>query len=312
MQQQQRTILVTFAGRRDRMGVLSRYVQAAIALGLIDEWHVWDFSRNREDAQWLREKFPVAQTTPNYGLEYFRAPERFSLRQAAASLQFEVRATHDVHLGLRRISGTGPSFEIILGGWDNNVSAIRKFDDGEVLLCVKDRPLLLEPVVARETHDLLSEFAFSRIRIEMGESGLEVFIADRLILKYELEIDHGEFEVMYRTGYGSNGVWSFPSFLTYPSRLFIYGKEEYLQKEAMFYTSAYQYYASNERLYNEDVIIKCDDDIVYISLNKLRDYISFRRQRTEFVLVGANVINNGVCAFFQQSAGLIPMHPGTF
>ena len=50
MMGEQRTILVTFAGRRDRMQLLTRYVGAAIERGLIDEWHVWDFARNADDA----------------------------------------------------------------------------------------------------------------------------------------------------------------------------------------------------------------------------------------------------------------------
>ena len=43
----QPTILVTFAGRRDRMQLLTRYVGAAIERGLIDEWHVRDFAATR-------------------------------------------------------------------------------------------------------------------------------------------------------------------------------------------------------------------------------------------------------------------------
>ena len=63
-----RTILVTFAGRRDRMELLARYADAAIQLGLIDEWHVWDFARNAEDRAWLRSLFPATQVTPSFGL----------------------------------------------------------------------------------------------------------------------------------------------------------------------------------------------------------------------------------------------------
>src|SRR5947209_1066751 len=75
----QRTILVTFAGRRDRMQLLTRYAAAAIDAGLIDEWHVWDFTRTVEDAQWLRQMFPDVQTTPSHTLEYFRCRRSFEL-----------------------------------------------------------------------------------------------------------------------------------------------------------------------------------------------------------------------------------------
>ena len=47
------------------MTLLQRYVQAAIDRRLIDEWHVWDFSRTIEDRDWLRETFPVTRITPS-------------------------------------------------------------------------------------------------------------------------------------------------------------------------------------------------------------------------------------------------------
>jgi len=294
------------------MELLSRYVQAAMALGLIDEWHVWDFSRNREDAQWLREKFPVAQATPNYGLEYFQAPERLVLREGVASLQFEVRATNDVHLGLRRLSGAGSSFEIVLGGWGNNVSVIREFDDGEKLLNVEARDRLLQPVVVRESRGLLPEYGFSKVNIEVQNHGLKVFVAEEPIFQYDSPISPGLFEIVYKTGYGSNGDWRFSSFKEHASRLFVYNKENYLEPNAMFYTAAYQYYAAIAQLYANDIILKCDDDIVYLDLSRLGEYIFFRRQRPEFFLVSANVINNGVCAFYQQSLGSIPTELGEF
>jgi hypothetical protein len=129
-----RTILVTFAGRRDRMTLLTHYVEAAIARGLIDEWHVWEFARNADDARWLRERFPVAQATPNNTLDYFRLQSRLELHDSQTNLSFRVRATNDAHIGLRRLSGEGPDYEIVLGGWNNAASVIRKFHDRETLL----------------------------------------------------------------------------------------------------------------------------------------------------------------------------------
>jgi hypothetical protein len=69
---------------------------------------------------------------------------------------------------------------------------------------------------------------------------------------------------------------------------------------------AYQYYAANSSSYQDDVILKCDDDIVYFDLDRLADFISFRKKNTNYFLVSANVVNNGVCAYFQQSMGAIP------
>jgi len=303
----QRTILVTFAGRRDRMELLTRYVGAAIERGLIDEWHVWDFSRNDEDARWLRKTFPVAQATPNNSLEYFRLPRPLSLQIGSEKLSFRVRATHDVHIGLRRLSGSGPSYEVVLGGWNNSTSAIRKFDNPEALSDVRARDGGLPPAVVRSTPGLLPEFGFSQCTLEIGEDGLKVFFAEQLLLHDPAGIASGDFEVMYRTGFGSNGDWRFAEFDNHPARLFVSGREAHYPADSLFYTMAYQYYNANCALYRDDVILKCDDDVVYFDIERLADFISFRKQNDQYFLVSANVVNNGVCAYFQQSMGAIPL-----
>jgi hypothetical protein len=71
----QRTILVTFAGRRDRMELLTRYVTAAMDAGLIDEWHVWDFTRNAQDGAWLRDASPLFRRRRATRSNIFAAPE---------------------------------------------------------------------------------------------------------------------------------------------------------------------------------------------------------------------------------------------
>lgn len=300
-----KTILVTFAGRRDRMGLLARYVDAAIARGLVDEWHVWQFARNDADIRWLRETFPAVQATPNNSEEYFRLPDLLALREDKKRFSFRVRATNDVHIGLRRTSGEGCCYEIVLGGWGNQVSAIRKFQNGRALREVTSRDPQQQSSVARATPGLLREFGFADVQIEIGGDGLKVFFGNAPLL-HDLEpIAAGDFEILYRTGYGANGDWRFPQFANHPARLFMTGPEAHHPAGALFYNRAYQYYTANADIYANDIILKCDDDIVYFDLDNLDDFISFRRRNDQYFLVSANVVNNGVCAHFQQSMGAI-------
>ena len=307
-----RTILVTFAGRRDRMRLLTRYVDVAIARGLIDEWHVWEFARNTEDARWLRERFPVAQATPNNALEYFPLRRRLELRDSRTSLNFRVRATNDAHIGLRRLSGEGPDYEIVLGGWNNAASVIRKFHDREALrdlASIAQRP---PPDLVRSTPGLLPEFGFVDVELSIGEQGLRVLVAGETVLHDAAPVARGAFEPLYRTGFGANGDWRFPEFAAHPARRFVAGPESHYPSDAMFYTRAYQYYGATADEYMNDVIVKCDDDIVYFDLDRFAEFVDFRRSRPEFFLVSANVVNNGVCAFFQQVDGAIPESEGAF
>jgi hypothetical protein len=301
-----RTILVTFAGRRDRMELLTRYAGAAIERGLIDEWHVWQFARNAEDQRWLRERFPVVQATPNAAVEYFRLPRPMSLRTAQERIAFRVRAANDAHIALKRLSGEGPSFEIVLGGWGNQVCVIRKFDDPAAI----ENPALRDsgkPAdIAVAAPGLLPEFGFSDVAVQVGQEGLLVLFNGAPLLHDPEPVTGGAFEILYGTGYGSNGDWRFDQFDEHPARLFVTGPDSHFPATAPFYNRAYQYYAANAEAYQDDVILKCDDDIVYFDLDKLAEFIVFRRHNPHYFLVSANVVNNGVCAHFQQAMGAIP------
>lgn len=50
------TILSIFAGRQPYMRILMKYVACLIRRGLVDECHVWDYSRNMADYKYLLEE----------------------------------------------------------------------------------------------------------------------------------------------------------------------------------------------------------------------------------------------------------------
>ena len=191
-------------------------------------------------------------------------------------------------------------------------SAIRRFDDRDALSDVASRDRHPAPIVVRGTPGLLPEFGFSGVELEIGERGLDVRAAGEPVLRDPQPVNRGAFEVLYRTGFGSNGDWRFAEFAQCPERHFVVGPEAHFPRDAMFYTRAYQYYGANASEYSDAVILKCDDDIVYFDLDKLEEYVSFRRSRDEFFMVSANVVNNGVCAFFQQRSGVIPQEDEAF
>ena len=53
---------------------------------------------------------------------------------------------------------------------------------------------------------------------------------------------------------------------------------------------------------DEDIIIKCDDDILFIDLNGLKRAINDRRNDKDTFLIHSNCINNGVCAYYHRNA----------
>jgi hypothetical protein len=59
------TVMVLFGGRRDRMSVLIGWVDKLVDACVLDEVHIWDFTRDDHDASWLGK---VASERPVYKL----------------------------------------------------------------------------------------------------------------------------------------------------------------------------------------------------------------------------------------------------
>lgn len=66
----------------------------------------------------------------------------------------------------------------------------------------------------------------------------------------------------------------------------------------------YDHYRKED--YGDAVFLKVDDDIVYLDLEQLPGFIAHRLSDPETFLLSANVVNNGVCAYFQQQHGVLP------
>ena len=67
----------------------------------------------------------------------------------------------------------------------------------------------------------------------------------------------------------------------------------------------YKYYTTSR--FPDHIIIKCDDDIVYVDVDAFPKFIKHRLALSNHLLMFANIVNNGVCAFYQQSCGLLPV-----
>lgn len=66
----------------------------------------------------------------------------------------------------------------------------------------------------------------------------------------------------------------------------------------------YQYYTP-DKFDPMDVIIKCDDDIVFMDIAQFDAFIKRKRELIQYPLAFPSIINNRVCAFAQRMYGFI-------
>ncbi|MFD4402420.1 hypothetical protein ACFWPH_06600 [Nocardia sp. NPDC058499] len=294
-------VLVTFAGRRDRMELLAGYVAEAMRRNLIDEWHVWDFCRNDDDRQWLSARFPVPGRTPD-DLQYY--PAGYLGMGPGDRWRSRVRAGHDVHIAIepRESSADATAFELVVGGWKNGRTVLRCVDNADLLVRDNvDRGTVRPPAVSVSTPGILSNTTFRDMEISMDGSGLRLSIDGAEVIEHDTHIPAGIGNVYVKTGYGSDGEWRFPN--SDAQHGYLYHCSE---QPGDGWNSVYHFYAADAVRYTDAVFLKMDDDIVYVQLDSLEDFIRFRIREQQYFLVSANIVNNNVCAFFQQEHGAIP------
>jgi hypothetical protein len=67
----------------------------------------------------------------------------------------------------------------------------------------------------------------------------------------------------------------------------------------------YSYYTQS-KFDPTDVIVKCDDDIVFIDTEKFDSFIQKKRTMVDYPLAFASIVNNRTCAFVQRMYGFWP------
>ena len=121
-----KVIMTCFAGRRRNMDILMRYVDALSRQGSVDEFHIWNFTRNIEDEKWLRDTFGACVTTASY--QYQSTP---CMLTAGSRIPVRIKGKSDAHIGLIDNNGTLVA-EVCLGGWNNSKSVMRAQKQGKL------------------------------------------------------------------------------------------------------------------------------------------------------------------------------------
>ncbi|MCO5733024.1 hypothetical protein [Rhizobium sp. SSA_523] len=290
-------ILVTFAGRQKRMSVLTRYIRKALDLGIIDEWHVWDFTRSPEDHDWVTAEFgPVRFMGSKVP---YQAKAELSVR---AAFRASMAITNDLHIALLPENDPEHFYELVIGGWNNQASALRKCPRDQLGHADRSEPVNLWSKI---TPGILSPGAENAVVISLSPDGVATLEVNSVVVGEWPDLDiGGKTEVMVRGGWGGNlEICDAKA----PVRRYIGNPNE-----PMPYWQAYDYYARRLSQFTDAVFLKCDDDIVYLDLDRLSGFIDARRRHPHYFLLSANVINNGICAHLQQQAGSLPATLGTF
>jgi len=253
-----KTIVTVFAGRRSCMTILNRYLEKALMGGLIDEVHWWNYARTPEDERFLRENSNLRRTSSALHAHY--TPVHPAIHDGAFSFSF--RCSHNMHV---RVTSGQVSYEIVLGGWDNTRSVIRRVEDG----CDHDETASVDRVGLAHPRTL------TYVTVKATGSRLQVFSGSSpspsdLLMACDIEPGFTVDDVAMKTGFQVAGEVYFTS---------VNHSGVYLMDTAdkSNWREYYQYY--DDVRFQDTVILKCDDDVVFMDLDRLGNSFSTRARR---------------------------------
>jgi hypothetical protein len=236
---------------------------------IIDEVHFWNNTRNAYDECYIKSITNLKRTSSAKDGNYVIITPKI----IDNSFEIKVNARSDFHI---KINGT---YEIVLGGWDNTKSVIREIKENNVEIFQLIKPILENDII---------------IKVSMNDY-LSIYKNNELIIHQPIENVTIE-KIQIKTGHNSVGEIDYT-----PTQNQGFYFMDTCEKTWKNY---YQYYTNTK--YANDIILKCDDDIVFMDIYKLPKFIEFIKNN-DFDLVFANTINNGVSSFFQQHRyNLIP------
>lgn len=306
-----KVIMTCFAGRKKNMDILTRYVDALYKQGSINEFHIWNFTRNPMDEKWLTENFGSvyydyysdpseiqssdAQYTVSHSYNYIKTPLMLT---KGGDVKLSFKAHSDAHILLTSTITQDDIAEICIGGWDNSKSVMRRRRQGPV-------------VDAYACHNVCSIMRWSEVTLTYETSGM-------------LLVSHNGKVIMSMRVGGADQLFVNVASWGQQKTIWKYENAEQIQPKTNTrdYVKLYTvhnkgkwleyYHHYTQKRYPNHVIIKCDDDIVFIDTKEFDGFVQRRIANKQNMLAFPSIVNNGVCAFNQQKLGLIPKYVDTF
>jgi len=274
-----KTIAITFAGRKDRMANQVKYMNEFLNADVFDEWHIWNFSRNAHDNNWLINSFSKNSEcyTSASAVNYLEI-----INTAKTEFKISVKAASDAHILLDL--GANEQVELVFGAFENSKSVLRSFINEPYAL--HKHPLLSADVPLHERNNDIM------LRITKGK--LVAVLNNTTIFEYAANADCIN-RIAIHTGYGSSGVWQYQRENS---------KIKLIHANSRGYEgfkSCYRYYCASE--FYDAIFVKMDDDIIFCDSETIGDFIEAVGNSNELAIWSANVLNNGVCAYFQKENG---------
>ncbi|KAG4089041.1 hypothetical protein H8356DRAFT_1720176 [Neocallimastix lanati (nom. inval.)] len=263
------SVACIFAGREKYLSILMPYLLKLQMENKLTEINLWQFTNNKNDIAYLESISNLHKTSESF-TEYREITPLVKNNQ----FDIKIKAKNDAHILINN------KYEIVIGGWGNTKSVIRRGIQG-TSLCEKIQS------------GVLNEKNYKNFKIKLSNGNL--IVENFMIASVE---DREIRSIKIHTGYGSSGFWDYEETQKKNIKLFDTKKRFGISNWA----EPYEYYLD----YDFDLFLKIDDDIVYIDLNRYDEFINYIVSNPDKNFVFPNMVNHAVSLFYNNKNGLIP------
>jgi|LakMenE18May11ns_1017448.scaffolds.fasta_scaffold9806418_1 hypothetical protein len=299
-------IISVFSGRKNNIEVQRLYLQKALDLKIIDEVHYWNFTRNVDDDTYMKSISNLRRTATEYVLI---KPELID-NSFELYIDIKTNENNDNNIFIKIEDTTKEEYDTQI--IQNNFNPFVQFLTNKEIRAKKradrkaaKKTAIKTPATAakKEYDNEVISFKYkkteekNKYQINIKDNILNVLLNDVPFITKKIKDDFIIKNIYFKTDQGTTGEISYEP----QENKGFYLMELFNRKS---WNEYYNYY--NNKKFENDIIIKCDDDVVFIDLYKLPQFIEFVKNN-DYDLVFANIINNGVAAYYQQNKyNLIP------
>ena len=139
-------------------------------------------------------------------------------------------------------------------------------------------------------------FAGRKMNLQILHKYIEVLLQENIIHEYHI------FDF---TRNNNDKIFLFESYTylhkKFNNQIFIHNNTNTTQiQDNQYDWSPFYKVISNKEFYKNSIVIKCDDDILFIDILGLKNAIQERQKDKKTFLFHSNCVNNNICAFYQK------------
>ena len=262
-------IAVIFAGRKKYLEILMIYLNYLYKINKIHEIHFWQYTKNIQDIKYLESISNIHKTSSHF-IEYREIfPEIFK---------------NYFIIGI--MSSKSGAYLLL-----NN-----KY---EIFFNINN--ILFKNIKTNETKlgegMKIPNYTYLYFKIEINNFTLLLKNENKILFKHKIE-DNNFFSIKIHSEKNSEIFWDYKEIKNKNIKLF----DTDYRRTAIDWYEAYKFYLT----YEFEILLKIDDDILYIDINRFDEYINFIRNNKNINVTIPNLINHAVSFFYNYKFGLIP------